>query len=126
LRVEICVMKFNLEDRLIKFSVDVFGFTEKLPDTKINNHLCGQLIRSASAPALMYAEANAAESPSDFIHKMAMALKELRESNTNLRMFEAKGGVDDSVTLKRLIDESRQLILIFGASINTAKKKLNP
>lgn len=116
-------MKFNLEERLIKFCVDVFEYTDSLPETPINNHLTGQIIRSASASALIYAEANAAESTADFIHKMGMALKEIRETRMNLRIFEAKGLAGNPEILVRLIEESKQLVAIFGASINTARKK---
>ena len=119
------VHEIRARSTLIKFCVDVFEYTA-LPDNPINKHLCGQLIRSVSAPALMYAEANAAESPADFIHKMGMALKEIRESKTCLKIFEARNHDLHPEVLSRLIDESKQLIAIFGASINTARKNIKP
>lgn len=117
-------MKFNLEDRLIKFSVDVIHFCEKLPESNANTHLSGQLIRSATAPPLIYAEANSAESTADFVHKMGLALKELRETCCCLKIFKLKGSIGDVTTLDPLLDENNQLIAFFGASINTARKKL--
>mgnify|MGYP006217843063 CR=1 FL=1 len=68
-------MKFNLQNRLINFAVLILDITEKLPDNKGSNHLSGQLVRSGTAPALQYGEAQSAESRKDFIHKMKIALK---------------------------------------------------
>jgi four helix bundle protein len=83
-------MKFDLEERLIRFGVSVLELSEKIRDTKASNHLCSQLIRSATAAPLMYGEVNAAESPADFIHKMGLGLKELREKRNCLRMIQLK------------------------------------
>jgi four helix bundle protein len=116
-------MKFDLDERLIKFSVAVLDFSEKLPDTKAATHLCGQLVRSATAPALVYGEANAAESPSDFVHKMGIALKELRETHNCLRIIQLKRYFRETNAIERLIDENIQLIKIFGSSINTVKTR---
>lgn len=115
-------MKFGLEERLIRFGVSVLDLSEKIRDTKASNHLCSQLIRSATAPSLMYGEVNAAESHADFIHKMGIGLKELRETRNCLRMIQLKKYVEDSDQIEKVLDENQQLILIFGASINTAKK----
>ena len=117
-------MKFDLEERLIHFGVSALTITEGMPNTKGSNHLCGQLIRSSTAPALMYGEVNAAESPADFIHKMGMALKELRETKNCLRMIQLKKYLDEEQDFLKVLDENRQLILIMGASINTKKKKM--
>jgi four helix bundle protein len=113
--------KQELEDRLIAFSVNVVKMTKRMPDTFASIHLANQIIRSASAPALMYAEACAAESPRDFIHKMAMGLKELRETKINLRMILLSGYVTDKM-IGDLLEENEQLIRIFWKSIDTAKR----
>lgn len=63
-------MKFNLEDRLVQFAVQVLEIAENLPKTTGATHLAGQLVRSGTAPALQYGEAQSAESRRDFIHKM--------------------------------------------------------
>lgn len=116
-------MKFDLEDRLIKFSVAVLDFSEKIPETKAGSYLCGQLVRSASAPSLIYGEANAAESPADFVHKMGVALKELRETHNCLRILQLKRYFRETEVIQRLIDENVELIKIFAASINTVKRR---
>jgi four helix bundle protein len=82
------MMKFNLEDRVIRFTVSVLKFIETLPDTKICNHLAGQLMRCSTAPTLGYGEACAAESGQDFVHKMGVALKELKETRLGLMVIQ--------------------------------------
>jgi len=79
-----------------------------------------QLVRSATSPAANYAEARAAESRRDFVHKMQICLKELRETSVWLRFTERLGRQSDDVA--ELADECSQLIAIFVTSINTAKK----
>lgn len=117
-------MKFDLEERLIRFGVSVLDLSEKIRDTKASNHLCSQLIRSATAPPLMYGEVNAAESPADFVHKMGLGLKEFRETRNCLKMIQMKNYIDDQESIDKVLDENQQLILIFGKSINTAKQRI--
>ena len=80
--------KFDLEDRLITFSILIKEIVEMIPDTRIGNHVAGQLIRSGTSTALNYGEAQSAESRNDFIHKMKIILKELRESNIALKIIQ--------------------------------------
>jgi four helix bundle protein len=115
------MQRAELEDRLLKFSVGILDLSENMPNTKGSNHLCGQIVRSGTAPPLLYGEACSAESIHDFIHKMGIALKELRETRMCLRMIEMKKYIPD---LKETINENDQLIRIFGSSINTARAKL--
>jgi four helix bundle protein len=68
--------KYDLEERLLQFAVRVTTIVESLPDTKVCNHLGGQLLRSGTSPALNYGEAQAAESKRDFIHKLGIILIE--------------------------------------------------
>ena len=70
----------DLEDRLIDFAVRIINVIEALPNTKVGNHIGGQLLRSGTSPAPNYGEAQSAEFRRDFIHKMKIALKELRET----------------------------------------------
>lgn len=72
----------------------------------------------------MYGEVTAAESPADFIHKMGMALKELKETRNCLRIIQIKKYMEDASMVARVLDENEQLILIIGKSINTARKNL--
>ncbi len=113
--------KFDLEDRLIRFAVSCIQAAEKLPRSFAGNHLSGQLTRSGSAPALHYGEAQSAESRTDFIHKMKMALKELRETKNCLIIIE-KLNWPISINLSAIIQECTELVFIFLKSIETARK----
>lgn len=112
--------KYDLEERLIDFSVMIIDFVEGLPNSKGANHLGGQLLRSGTSPALNYGEAQAAESLTDFIHKMKVCLKELRESRNNLKILIKKNYMPGA-TAHVLFEECAQLVRIFSASIRTAK-----
>jgi four helix bundle protein len=115
--------KFDLDERLIDFAVEVIFFTESLPNTKAANHLGGQLLRSGTSPSLNYGEVQGAESQRDFIHKMKVCLKELRESYNNLRILRKAKIPLKLEEVEVLISECNELISIFVASIHTASKK---
>ncbi len=120
----------ELEDRLIDFAVRIVHVAESLPRTKSGNHISGQLIRCGTSPAPNYGEAQDAESRSDFIHKMKISLKELRETKTWLQIIRKAKLINQESKLDSIIDENNQLISIFVASVKTAKQnkyiKLNP
>jgi len=116
-------MKFNLQERLINFAVLILEITENLPETKGRNHLSGQLTRCGTAPALHYGEAQSAESRKDFVHKMKIALKELRESLICLTIIQRKKYAADEKIVNS-ISELNELISVFVKSIETARKNL--
>ncbi|GAN31944.1 MAG: four helix bundle protein [Candidatus Brocadia sp. AMX2] len=78
---------FDLEERFIDFAVRIIRAAESLPKTRAGNHIAGQLIRCSTSPAPNYGKAQSAESRSDFIHKMKVSLKELRETRIWLLMI---------------------------------------
>ena len=117
------VKTFDLEDRLIDFAVRIIRIAEALPKTKVGNHIAGQIIRSGTSPAPNYGEAQGAESRPDFIHKMKVSLKELRETRVWLLMIVRANLIKPASKLELLIDENNQLISIFVKSIDTAKRK---
>jgi four helix bundle protein len=82
--------KFNLDERLIEFASAVIDIAEALSKTIAGNHIAGQVTRSGTAPCLQYGEAQSAESRNDFIHKMKISLKELRETYNCLRLIKRK------------------------------------
>jgi four helix bundle protein len=114
--------KFDLEDRLIDFAVRIIQVAESLPKTKVGNHISGQLIRCGTSPAPNYGEAQAAESRADFVHKMKISLKELRETKVWLIMIVRANLIKPTSKFESLIDENNQLISIFFTSISTARK----
>ena len=113
---------FDLEERLIDFAVRIIKIAEALPKTKVANHIAGQLIRCGTSPAPNYGEAQSAESQADFIHKMKVCLKELRETRVWLIMIVRAHLIKPGSKLDSLIQENNELISIFVTSIRTAKK----
>lgn len=112
--------KFDLEDRLIDFAIKVIEIVELIPSSRVGNHIAGQLVRSGTSPALNYGEAQSAESRNDFIHKMKVCLKELRETKISLKIIYKKPLVKELEIVKKLITENDELISIFMKSISTA------
>lgn len=113
--------KFDLEERLIQFSLLIIEISELLPNSVAGRHFGGQLIRSGTSPAFNYGEAQSAESRRDFIHKMKVALKELRETFICLRIIKDKPLIQKLTLLDKALDENNQLISIFVKSIKTAR-----
>jgi four helix bundle protein len=111
---------FDLEERLIAFGVSIIHLAEKLPKSYAGNHLGGQLTRSGTAPAFHYGEAQAAESRADFVHKMKIAQKELKETFVNLKMIRSLGWLPPEQLLP-LVKETQELVFIFAKSLSTAK-----
>jgi len=114
---------FDLEDRLIEFGVRIIRLADALPKTRVGNHIAGQIIRSGTSPAPNYGEAQSAESRSDFVHKVQICLKELRETKVWLLMIAKANLVKSASQLDPLINENDQLISIFVSSVKTAKQK---
>lgn len=110
----------DIEERLLEFAVRVGKAIDALPDTRLGRHIAGQLVRSGTSPAPNYAEACAAESKKDFIHKLAIVLKELRESSVRIRLI-VKSELIPEQRLELLRDECDQLCKIIAKSLVTAK-----
>ena len=114
---------YDLEERLIDFAVRIIRMAESLPKTKVGNHVSGQLVRCGTSPAPNYGEAQGAESRADFIHKMKVCLKELRETRVWLLIIVRAELKKPTSKLDSLIQETNELISIFVTSIRTAKKR---
>lgn len=117
--------KFDLEDRLVDFSCRIIEVVEALPSTRAGNYIAAQLIRCGLAPALLYGEAQGAESRADFIHKMRICLKELKETRVCLKVITKSNMIKPVKRLDSIKSENDQLISIVGKSIETAKKNIN-
>ena len=112
----------ELIDRLINFAARVGKVVDALPDTRMGRHIGGQLVRSGTSPAPNYEEACAAESRADFVHKLSISLKELRESRCWIRLI-IKTEMLPEHRMGELFDECNQLCNIIAQSIVTAKKR---
>jgi len=110
----------ELSDRLWTFAARVGKIVDALPDTRLGRHVAGQLVRCGTAAPPNYDESGAAESRGDFVHKLSIALKELRETRGWLP-FIVKAGLLPPAKLRAANDESEQLCRILGQSILTAK-----
>jgi len=113
----------QLEDRLINFSIEVIKTCQFVDQSFASQHLSKQLIRSATSVALNYGEARSAESNRDFLHKMKIALKELRETFVNLKIPKGAKTITKFEMIDKLLDENNQLISIFVVSIKTSTSK---
>ena len=115
--------KYDLKDRLIDFAVRIIRLSENLPSTRTGKHISGQILRSGTSPAPNYGEAISAESRADFIHKLKVALKELRETEVWLKIIIRSKIIEKSDKLLPLLKETDELISILFKSIDTARKK---
>ncbi|TAM95361.1 MAG: four helix bundle protein [Chitinophagaceae bacterium] len=116
--------KSELEKRLILFAVMVIEIVNDLPNTKAGNHLGSQLVRSGTSPALNYGEAQSGESKRDFVHKIKIVLKELRETLVCLKIIEEASLYPSKDKLQSVIKENDELVSIFVKSSETAEKNL--
>ena len=110
----------DIEERMLEFAARVGKPVAALPETRLGRHIAGQLVRSRTSPAPNYAEACAAESKNDFIHKLGIMLKELRESGVWIKLI-TKSELLPGKRVAPLLDECEQLGKIIGKSLVTAK-----
>ncbi|HDK37448.1 MAG TPA: four helix bundle protein [Thiolapillus brandeum] len=114
--------KYDLQERFIAFAVRVINLSESLPDSKSGNHVRSQILRSGTSPAPNYGEAQSAESRADFVHKLKLSLKELRETEVWLKIIAKAEMVKPVDKLLPLLKETDELISILCKSIQTVKK----
>lgn len=114
---------YDLTERFVDYSVEVIRLCEALPETRTGRHVSGQLLRSGTSPGPNYGEARSAESVADFVHKLKIALKELRESEIWIRVVQRAELVEPKEKTEALLRETDELISILMASVGTAKKR---
>ena len=114
--------KFDLEKRLLEFASAIIDLSGMLPDTRAGNHVAAQILRSGTAPYPNHGEAEAAESREDFIHKLKVCLKELRETRRWARLISRKDWAVEGPTLLFILTESDELVRIFHSSIQIAQR----
>jgi four helix bundle protein len=119
------IKKYDLEERLVRFAVMITTLAESLPESYVGKYISGQIIRSGISPALNYGEAKSAESINDFIHKMKISLKELRETFISIKIIKEKPLIKNDELLMSCYNECNELISIFVKSIQTAGNSRN-
>lgn len=115
--------QFDLQDRLVDYAVRVIRLSDALPDTKTGKHVASQILRSGTSPAPNYGEAQGAESRDDFIHKVKVALKEMRETHIWLKIIAKANLIKPAKQLEPLLQETDELVAILFASAQTARKR---
>ena len=114
--------RYDLEDRLINFAVQICLLTDRFPATPIARHVSTQIARSGTSPLANYGEAQAAESRQDFVHKLKICLKELRETQAWLKFVDKLNLCPEDIGAAR--HECDELVAIFAASIKTAGRRM--
>src|SRR5205085_12222256 len=106
---------YDLEERLLNFTAEIVSLADTLPSTKAGNHIAGQLLRCGTSPLANHGEVEAGESRKDFLHKLRICLKELRETKRWLRLVGRVNLIDIS-DLGVCLNETEELSRIFVAS----------
>ncbi len=117
--------KYDLEDRLVDYSCRMIDVVDALPNTRAGNYIAGQLIKSCMSPTFNYGEVQGAESRNDFVHKMGVVLKELKECRSALKVIRKKEMIKPVTKLDGIYKETEELVAIMAKSIETANKN-NP
>ena len=113
--------KFDYLDRLIAFAGDIILFTKKLPKDYPGEVLTKQIIRSATSTALNFGETQGAITTKDYIYRASICLKELRETEVNLKILKhINYGNEERGKLQK---ECVELIKICRTIINNKQKK---
>jgi four helix bundle protein len=113
--------RFDLEERLLDFSVRIVRLVDALPNTRAANHIAGQLLRCGTSAYGNHGEVEAAESRKDFLHKLKVCLKELKETRRWLRLL-AESSMLQETKMTAILNETEELIRIFFSSIRTAER----
>ena len=117
--------KYDLEERTAVFAEDIVVLIRKIKVDYVNKNIISQVMKSAGSIGANYCEATEAESKKDFIHKVSIAKKEIKETQHWLRLL-AKSNPEHRESLIKLWKESRELLLIFSKTISTSKIKTVP
>jgi len=112
--------KYDLEDRLVEYSCRMIDVVETLPNTRAGNYIAGQLIKSCMSPTFNYGEVQGAESRNDFVHKLGVVLKELKECRSALKIIIKKALIKPVSKLAGVYKETEELIAIMAKSIENA------
>ncbi len=113
---------YDLEERLLEYAARIIRLVEQLPRNRAGNHVGAQLLRSGTSPLPNHGEAQAAESAEDFVHKLKVGLKELRESYRWLRLIQ-RVPLLRPARVEPLVAETDELIRIFVQSVKTAQSR---
>jgi len=114
--------KYDLEERTAKFAESTIDLVKKIPQDAINKRIISQLVASGGSIGANYCEATEAESKRDFVHKISICKKEIKETKHWLRIL-ARANPKFKNGIRKLWQEAQELMLIFSATIKSARKK---
>lgn len=114
----------DIAERLLVFAVRIIKMSGVLSKSQPGKHVCGQVVRSSTSAGANYEEARGAESNRDFVHKLSICLKELRETQYWLKII-GRAELASPDQMNGITQEADELCRIIGKSIVTAKKKTN-
>ena len=115
------VTSYGLEDRLVRFGAIACQLGDRLPRTPLGQHTALQLARSSTSTFANYGEVQSAESRRDFIHKLGICLKELRETRTWLK-FIKRMALSPVESVDPTLQECDELLAILATSLRTARR----
>ena len=118
------VERYDLEARLLEYAARIIRLTEQITRSPAGRHIAQQVLRSGTSALPNHGEAQAAESPKDFVHKLKICLKELRETYRWLRLVQHVPLLKKPERIEPLLRETDELIRIFVVSLRTAQKNL--
>jgi len=116
--------EYDLEERLLHYAAGIIRLTRSLEASYAHRHVANQLLRSGTAPLANHGEAQAAESDADFVHKLKVSLKELRESHRWFKLIGMVPLTDRNDLLELLLVETDELERIFNRSIQTVQLRV--
>lgn len=114
--------EYNLEERTANFAESIIDLVRKVNKDEVNKRIISQIVGSGGSIGANYCEATEAESKRDFIHKIAIAKKEIKETKHWLRLL-ARSNPEQKDKIRLLWKEAQELLLIFSKTIKTAKGK---
>lgn len=115
--------RFDLEERRLTHAARIVALYDAMPAGSGARQIGNQLIRSGTSPYLHHGEVEAAESLDDFVHKIKVCLKELRETWRARRLLQRVAQILNTAEIDSLIEETHQLIRIFYQSVRTARQQ---
>ncbi len=115
----------DIAARLLELAGGVLAIARRLPRDVVGRHVAAQLVRAGTSAGANYEEARAAESRADFVHKVRVATKEMREAGFWLRVVHRSGLVTASrrAELESTLQEANELTAILNASARTARER---
>lgn len=115
--------EYDLEERTAKFAEDIIDTVKKITVNPVNRRVIDQVVGSGGSIGANYSEANEAESKRDFIHKISICKKEIKETKHWLRLL-VRTNPEHKERLQILLKEAQELLLIFSKIAQSARKKV--